>query len=761
MKIHLAACVLLLSCSAYSAEIKGKVVDTSGGEALRRVHISVLELKLSADTGDDGTFKIADIPPGKYTLQAAAVGYRLVNSTFEISSDSDSKDFSISLAPETLRRTEVVEVKGDIFHGDNPAVPSQLTLTPQELKESATVLANDPFRAVQSLPGVSPTENNDFFGQFNVLGAPFSEVGIYVDDVVLPQPFHAVPGLSDGASLSIFSTETLQELSLMEVAYPVRYADTTGAALAIRTREGSRTRPHFTISAGLADSEFLGEGGLGSAGKGSWMISARRSYLNYLFRDRGGDPSTNVAFEDGDLKLNYGLSPRHSLSLYTLIGHTDVDHSEPGATANTLRTGGNDLDFVRLGWRFAATPELLLDTHAGFIRQKFDVNNLSGVVLNTDYYGEWEGGTRVAWNWTRDGVLEAGYTARRLRDSGYLQFIEAGNFPTLGRVSNDTGLHQSGFAQQSASRFGGRLHLMAGVRWDKIGQVDFQPVTPQASAAWQLASRTQIQFGYGRYAQLPDFQGLASACDAPLPLSGSFIEPQELLRRSNQYTVAIEQRISENSRVRVEGFARESRQLIGAVTVTPTGCSPVRRDSSLSQFTFKDNSRGMQVVLQRRSANRLSGWIGYTLDYARQEFFVLQIAPAVFLNTPTPTDQRHTVNVFAMYRITPTINLSGKMVYGSGIPISTVQFQFSGSTLVAAGPGRDLFGPYQRLDLRLDKAWAFSRWKMTLHAEGLNLTNHDNPRLVGSTIDPATGRFTALTERGLPITPTAGVSFEF
>src|SRR5690349_16768071 len=106
-----------------------------------------------------------------------------------------NKEFSITLAPETLRRTEVVEVKGDIFHGENPAVPSQLTLTPQELKEAATVLANDPFRAVQSLPGVSPTNNNDFFGQFSVLGAPFERVGVYLDDVLVPQPFHTIPNL--------------------------------------------------------------------------------------------------------------------------------------------------------------------------------------------------------------------------------------------------------------------------------------------------------------------------------------------------------------------------------------------------------------------------------------------------------------------------------------------------------------------------------------------------------------------------------------
>jgi hypothetical protein len=50
---------------------------------------------------------------------------------------------------------------------------------------------------------------------------------------------------------------------------------------------------------------------------------------------------------------------------------------------------------------------------------------------------------------------------------------------------------------------------------------------------------------------------------------------------------------------------------------------------------------------------------------------------------------------------------------------------------------------------------------MTLYAEGLNLTNHDNPRLITTGFNPATGRFIAVTEKGLPVTPTAGLSFEF
>src|SRR2546430_9673727 len=44
-----------------------------------------------------------------------------------------------------------------------------------------------------------------------------------------------------------------------------RHADGSGAALAIRTRTGSDGHPLFHGSVGMADSEFLGEGGFGHA----------------------------------------------------------------------------------------------------------------------------------------------------------------------------------------------------------------------------------------------------------------------------------------------------------------------------------------------------------------------------------------------------------------------------------------------------------------------------------------------------------------
>ena len=69
---------------------------------------------------------------------------------------------------------------------------------------------------------------------------------------------------------------------------------------------------------------------------------------------------------------------------------------------------------------------------------------------------------------------------------------------------------------------------------------------------------------------------------------------------------------------------------------------------------------------------------------------------------------------------------------------------------------------YVRFDLRCDKSWAFQRWKLTLYGEVLNLSNHDNRIYTYTTgVNPTTLQTTIQTEQELPVTPTAGLAFEF
>jgi hypothetical protein len=369
------------------------VVSVDRGEPLARVQVAVLveaqrEVVAAAITTKDGSFVIQGLAPGHYMLRLNAVGYRLITVKFSLAVDEAAKEFDVTLVPDNFRRTERVEVKGDIFQGpDSPAV-TELNLTSSEIRETSTVLADDPFRAIQTLPGVSASGNNDFFAQFSVMGTPFDDVSTYIDGILVPQPFHGEPGFNQGATLSLLTSETVEDVKLLPVAYPQKYGDAVGAALDIQTRDGSRTPPVFRLSIGMADTEVLAEGQLGHSRRGSWLASGRKSYLGYLLRNRLNETFTDVSFYDGDVKLIYDLRPNQTVSFYGLGGHTvaDLVHPPQALQPGEFKRGINDLTLLRGGWRWTVNPRLLLDTHSAYLRAPFTTYDLNNTVINNTHY---------------------------------------------------------------------------------------------------------------------------------------------------------------------------------------------------------------------------------------------------------------------------------------------------------------------------------------------------------------------------------------
>ena len=68
---------------------------------------------------------------------------------------------------------------------------------------------------------------------------------------------------------------------------------------------------------------------------------------------------------------------------------------------------------------------------------------------------------------------------------------------------------------------------------------------------------------------------------------------------------------------------------------------------------------------------------------------------------------------------------------------------------------------YARLDIRANRTFNWSRKRLTLFAEVINLLNRDNLRFDPPSINPVTRRATGLFETMLPILPSAGVLIEF
>jgi hypothetical protein len=755
MLVRQAALIVLCAAMAAAAEVKGTVKDAVGGETLAQIQVSILEAGRAVVTGSDGVFIFQGLPAGSYTLRLSAVGYRLSTTAFSVTSN-ESKEFALAMVPDNFRHTETVRVTADVFQREDSPAVLESNLTASEIREASTVFADDPFRAIQALPGVSASANNELYAQFSVMGTPFQNVSIYLDDV-LTSPFHSIPDISNGASLSMLTSETVEEMKLMPVAYPVQFGDGIGAALDIRTRDGSSDESRFRASAGIADSDILGEGPLGAAKHGSWIASARKSYIGWLIRGRENNVH-DVTFYDGDAKLVYDLTRKQTVSFHALGGQT-YTALDPSSSPDAFETGNSSFTFARAGWRWTATPHLLLDSHAAYFSEPYDSHNSFGQILDTYAYGEWVGGSNLTWAWRNNFVIDGGATLRRLRDSGYAIFPGSG--VTYGTLVNSTGLRGGIYLQQSASAWKNRLHLTTGVRWDDMQRIGVRPFSEQVAIALKAAPNTELQFAAGRYAQLPDFQQVANFCTGLT----------YLLERSDHYTAGVEQRITESTRLRVQAFERRNADLAGTpsellTASSPANCGvlvPVPGNSAYQ----RDYSHGVQIVLQRRSANRLSGWMGYTFSNSYERLSQIDLFGEFAYSTNTPyfptlQDQHNSFNAFGSYRLTPSVNLSGKILYGSGYPIPSGSFLEIGNILEGAGPNTVRLPAYLRFDLRADKSWTLKQGKLSLYGEILNLTNHYNRIYAYSTIlNPDTLQVTVITQQELPITPTAGLVFEF
>jgi hypothetical protein len=164
----------------------------------------------------------------------------------------------------------------------------------------------------------------------------------------------------------------------------------------------------------------------------------------------------------------------------------------------------------------------------------------------------------------------------------------------------------------------------------------------------------------------------------------------------------------------------------------------------------------MQIFLQRQSANRLTGWISYSLGFSR-----LHDAPAS-VAFPSDEDQRHSVNVYVGYRLRPTVNLSARSTYGSGMPIPGF-FQIQNNSYYLSAARNALYNKaYARTDFRINKAWVFDRWKLTLYGEALNVFDRSNllfENLNG--YSPISGQTSLEFNSMLPIVPSVGLVTEF
>jgi len=600
-------------------------------------------------------------------------------------------------------------------------------------------------RAIQALPGVAT--GDDLRSEFSVRGSDFGHTNFTIDGFSSPFLLHTIRAVEDrssSGSVAMINSDVLESVTLSNGGYPQRVGNRTGPSVDFRMRDGSRDRTHATVAVSGTNASVVGEGPIGSQRGGSWLVSGRQSYLNFVL-DRIVDNQVSFGFTDAQGRLVYDVTPRQRLDLTVIAGRSRLKRPENEVNSDDLYLGDNASALAIGGWRMTF-PRGWLSARAFSAANEFRNETLDGTPLDTGDDTEVAGRLEGAWQARGRMQIEAGALVEHTRESRRRQRQMGGTFAVVNDYTGSatrTGAYALAQWQLTSS-----LTLSPGARLDYSSLTDDGTGSPWIQAEWRVRQGLTVRGGAGSYQQFPDFEQVLGAWAALTPR----------LERAQQYDLGIEQQFGAAMRAQVTVYDREEQdfmrrpgadtRLIG--TRVLRGVSTARYETRLDGY-----ARGVEVLLERRSPTGLTGWISYS--YGRNRYEDSQSRESYWGDL----DQRHTVNVYGFYRFGSRTSFSAKLRAGSNTP-APGYFSESGGAFFVTDERNGLRLPsYARLDLRANRTFSWSHRRLTLFAEVINVLNRENVRYRPPSIDTRTREVRRMFETLIPVVPSAGVLIEF
>ena len=722
-------------------QLAGTIVDARTRAAVEQARVSIDDLHREATTGADGRFVFAGVPAGPHHLSVSVVGYALARRDVDVV--AGGAEITIELTEGTTGYAETVTVNAGPFRTAPDLAPSAQVLGAAELTNLRGVLADDPLRAVQTLPGVAT--GDDFRSEFTVRGSDFDHLTFTIDGFDTPFVLHTVQVRDRGpaGSIAMINSDVLENVTLLNGGYAPHYGGHTGAEVDFLMREGSRDRRRVSVAISGADASGVAEGPLGRSGRGSWLVSARQSYLDFLVHHLTSE-ALSFGFSDAQAKLAYDITPRQHATLTLIAGRSRFDNDPERRDAGDIAVGLNRSSVAVGAWRWTngrgnITQRVLAAAN------RFRNENPSGADL--DRGGERQFGYRIDATTALSPavVAEAGAAlGRNAADNTRLAPFR--DIPEVFDSYDGHAVQTGGYVDVKWTAPHGAI-VSPGVRVDRTTLA-----SQSAASPWMQievpAVGGRIRGSAGIYTQLAGFNEVLSFSGAP------DLAPE----RAREYDAGYERLVGGTSRLSIAGYDREIPNAIrraGYETrVVGTRVVP-GRISAPYQNRVSSTSRGIEVVFERRVTHGVSGWISYA--YARTRDTDTRTGESFWGDA----DQRHTFNAYAAVRRSERASFVAKLRIGSNFPITGYIAESGGGYVVTDRRNTARLPVYARLDLRANRAFAIRAHRLTVFAEVLNVLNRDNVRYQPPAINFFTRAATRPFDTMLPIIPSAGLLIEF
>ena len=724
--------------------IRGTVIDDRTSAPIADARVTLVEANLITRTSTDGRFEFLHVPARTYTLTVSTIGYIFVHRRIAASTNANV-DVLIPLAEGTGTYQETVNVTADAALPKALGLSSQLELGSAALADLRSVAADDPMRAMQALPGVAT--GDDFQAQFSVRGSAFRHVGVVIDGTPTQLMLHAIRGTNETGSVAMVNTDVLARAGLSGGPHARIHGDWLGSTLDFDLREGSRDRFGARAAVSGTTASAVLEGPLASGRRASWLVSIRRSYLDWLVRKIEPGVDSQVGFTDLQAKAVFDLTRREQLQFVVVAGDAAYREDDPSPTNGLARARSRSL---------MASISLRQTLPGAVFFQRLSL--LTSDFRNTGIFGQrLADGVVQSAVWRTDAIapigtsftVEGGTRYERINaDETFRNFASNGSGGVRVRFERNVTAEPyrlSGWGQLTWRRSWGGL--AGGVRISQSlgGGVTTPVILPWLLGEYRLG-HTTIRGGAGRSAQFYD------------PVAVSVIVPTAPAETAASYDLSVEQPIAQGIGIQVTGFYRTERDILrraGEDHLDPiTGKRVPESLFPLIAPSLNGRSSGVEVTLARKSGRGPVGWIAYSWTNTQYDDVVTGEHFA------GDFDQRHTLNVFVQQRLSYRMTLSGKFRVGSNFPI-VGYFEGEPADLWLSAARNNVRLPvYARFDIRVNRTFTFDRHRLTLFVEVMNLLGRENLRQSDGSIR-ANLQATGWVDRLLPRVPSAGILFEF
>ncbi len=731
--------------------ITGRVIDGKTNKALTGANVILINTSMGAATGPDGFFTIDNVPVGTYTIQVQVIGYEPVTESDVVVTNSRPVQLDFSLK-ETVIQFEALTVRPDYFPKDTETLQNVQIQTNEEIRRLPGGF-EDVVRAVSILPGVAQVDagRNDLI----VRGGAPSENLYVLDGIEIPNINHFGTQGSGGGPQSYINLDYVKKTSFSTGGFGVRYGDKLSSVLNIDLREGRRDQlgGKATISATQFGLDIEGP----VTDKGSFFVTARRSYLDFIFKAAGFGfvpeywdfmSKTSLELSRNDRLEILGVVALDNIKIFNDTREQRLDNSQILANRQNQAVGGITWKhFFSSGYSTLTLGQTLVD----FDQQQSDTL-LNPIFTNTSL--EHENTITNEWIWFQgpQSQWKAGVQGKWIRLNSDILLptftTEYGEEISLD-ASTDTTTYKAAAWLEWSGEFN-RVSVGIGARLDAFDMLESKFVAaPRLSLEYRLNNLTSLSGSVGRYYQSPSYIWLMTN---PENRTLDFIG-------ADQVILGIRHLIRDDTQISLEGYYKSYFNYPTSLArpyliLANTGAGFGGAQNNFGSFGFDPLvsegtgiARGVELFVQKKlSQVPLYGTL--SISYNHTDFTALDGT-----RRPGSFDQRWIINVGGGYKINEQWEVSSRFRYATGRPYTPLNPDLTRSANLYNSARLDA---NHFLDIRVDRRWFINGWSLVTYIDVQNVYNRKSSSI------PEYNAYSdeIETRSGIGILPSIGISAE-